>query len=278
MDGSPIEVSKPIVSAFQATNPNDPNAGNPNTERMQNIDIGQRFFISWHQRSLVIKENASAHLADTAELVPDDLAIVVAEAEAPEAEVAAAPAAPQVTTWPIAYKPSPSQSTAPNVQSRSIGGRPTSGQSSHGGLGARHTVAISIKPSRKGAAATKAERKEIRVADLQSRVKLQRSKAEKAAIGAERNRDEYEDVPDEIKYLYDKSTGRILWGKGEAAPHMLLALERAWSFLESGSVPDHPEMTNLRKVCRHTLGLSAWSAFYKRVKHKIDVDAVPQDC
>ena len=56
---------------------------------------------------------------------------------------------------------------------------------------------------------------------------------------------------------------------------MLLAVERGRQFLETGVVPEHPEMTSLRKVCKHTLGMAAWKPFWNRVTHKIDVNAIP---
>jgi hypothetical protein len=66
-----------------------------------------------------------------------------------------------------------------------------------------------------------------------------------------------------------------MWGTGDAAEFMLLALERGWQLLETGSVDAHPEMSSLRKVCKHTLGLAAWGSFYQRVKRNIDANAMP---
>ena len=84
------------------------------------------------------------------------LPAVSAAAQEPIVEVAPTPAA---KVWAI-FSPS------------SAGGRPESGQASRGGLGSHHSEMISAVPSRKGAPASKLEKRRIAIADLESRIAI----------------------------------------------------------------------------------------------------------
>ena len=172
----------------------------------------------------------------------------VAAAQEPIAEVASTPA----KMWAIFSPPS-------------AGGRPESGQASRGGLGSHHSEMISAVSSWKGAPASKLEKRRIAIAELESRANLKRMKLGAAAAAIEKKEQEKTDsqIHPDVQYLYDAvSSGRVMWGKGDAAVHMLLAVARGKQYSETGSVPDHPEMVSLCTVCKHTLGMKAWKAFY----------------
>lgn len=261
----------PISEASKRLDPRNP-LGNPTAalfdEHLDWIARAHSFFAYWHHQA---RRSVAASMA-------------LEEAARPAPVLAQAAMPTQMTDSEVVHKEAPEVDAfkvlklAPEVAT--VGktvGRPPSGPCSAGGMLSRHSEAISMQPSRAGATASKVERVRKRMLELESRVVVNRAKqltTAQAAASSQAKHDKNLVHPD-VEYIYAEAQGRVLWGKGDAATHMELAVERGWEFLEFGAVTGHPEMKSLRQVCLYTLGLAAWTSFHERVKRKIDVHAIP---
>ena len=118
-----------------------------------------------------------------------------------------------------------------------------------------HAQAVSVLDSRNGCPANNIERRRAAILELESRVNLKQAVVAARAVTATRQRAqcELDTIHPDVQYLYDECNERVIWGRGDAAVHMLLAVERGWEYLESSAVTGHPEMSSLNRICKDIL-------------------------